>query len=681
MTKKSLTPTKTFAIVGHRSAGKTTLGDVILSAAGVTRTIGRVSEGTSLLDHEPDERRRRMSVGPAFAWLRWGDSLLFMIDTPGGDGLEDVRDAAAAGADGLVVAVSAPEGVEIGAEVALQQRDRARVVALTKIDRAFELQPILDQLERASGARPVLLQLPFYDESGALAGVVCLIRRKVYRYDPEGTGAFSPEPPPRRVVGPAREAWEQVVEAAALADDDLLERYLEFLELSDDEVRAGLATGVAEGRLLPVVLTSGAAAVGADSLLDLLAWVLPEASRSLPLGDGGSLPPDHPGMVAQHLATRVDGDGQPFHILRVWRGQATTGSWLHPASGARSRVRRLYQVRGPRRSKATQTGPGSLVATWDALPGRPGDTYTDGAPVTLPDPVEHSYMMSYRLGGSGVDARRLEAGLQLARTVHPGLGVGETTLTGEPLLSGASAEHLEHVLAFLQRRLALPVHGELPWVDYRETPRREARGVEGVHRRELGHGVEEFGLCEVDVLPLPPEQGNPIERQVDPDSLPSRFLPSVDEGLREAMRHGPTAGYPILGAGVHLTRGDYDILFSTEDHLREAGALALRAALEQVGTRILEPWCEVEVRAPADEVGGVLNALSGIRGRIQGMDVEGDLARIAATVPYRELRTFAPRLQALTSGRGRFDQRRSHFEAVPASLVDEAIQSSPFAGK
>ena len=221
---------------------------------------------------------------------------------------------------------------------------------------------------------------------------------------------------------------------------------------------------------------------------------------------------------------------------------------------------------------------------------------------------------------------------------------------------------------------------ELPPVGYVELPSAAVRGVEGVHVREDGDGLrEEYGKCELTLVPTDPEQGMRFVDAIGDveDDLPRKYRGAIDQGCQRAMRHGPTAGYPVVGAQLHLTGGDYDILQSTDDHFRLAGEKAVRTALERSGTRLLEPWWEVEVSSPQGSLGDLISDISAHRGRILGMEVEGGLARLTAHSPYRELRTFAARLQTLTGGRGRFHTRMSHYEVLPDNLLREAIEASP----
>ncbi len=684
MTRRSYAPStaKCLALAGHRSSGKTSLGDILLKTAKVTRSVGSVDEGTSLLDHETEERRRRMTLGPSVAWMEWEGQLLTLVDTPGGEELIAERELALAASDLTVVVISAPDGLEVGTRPSLG-RPGPRVVVVNKMDRPHSLDGLIEQLGVAAGARVLPVQLPFFDDQGDFAGVICLRRQEVLRFDPDGSGSWSPEPVPARYQQPMAEALERMVEAVATTSDELLESYLEYLELPVEQVMEGLAAAMVTGEIVPLVYTAAATGMGAAPLLDLIADVAPRASAPvLARDDSGArveVADEH--LLAQVFATRLDADGKPYHLLRVFGGEASPGTWTNAHTGQRCRVRKLYQVRGPRRASAFYTRRGAVLATWDRLEGRPGDTWVTGPSLRLDAPDLPPPMMAYVLHpATRSDQDRLEEALALLRLLDPLLDIHQDQLTGELVLAGTTESHLQRAVKLLRDRLGLDVRAELPPVEYRETPARPVQGVEGLHVRESGEGVHEYGACVFDVAPRPPEQGIGFSSRVDDEELlPSRFVSPIGEGVQQATRHGPLAGYPVVGADVCLTGGEYDILFSTEDHFRLAGQAGFRAALERAGTRILEPWTEVEITIPADDVGPLLGALQNIRARIQGMEVRsGGVTCVRSSVPERELRAFAPRLMAISAGRGRFVRGASHYEDLPSDLTKEAIHASPF---
>ncbi len=648
----------------------------MLHAAGVTRVRGEVDERTSLLDHEREERERGSSLAPAFAWLPWDEHLVQIIDTPGSPGLAHERDLALHGADSAVVVVSAPDGVEYGAESALRTAGRLgkpRVVVLNKMDRPGDVAGICRHLERLTGAKVVPLQVPFDNDEGEFAGVVSLLKRKALRYHPDGSGTYSIEPMPDRVSGACDAAWELVMEAVALTDDELLEHYLEYLELPVDLVREGLARGMAKGLVVPVLFASGHSNIGAHALLDLAVWALPAAA-----GDA-SAP-----FAARLLATRYDADNQPYHVMRVLQGLPSRGmAWT--TSAGTGRVRKLYQVRGPRRAVAASMGPGCIVAAWDELPGRPGDLVYDGKKPDqlqeeLFDPLpEPAHMAAWMLmPREARDERRLDEALCALVSTDRGLQLDVEPLSGLPVLRGTTDDHLHHAVRFLEGRLGVRVTTALEPVAFREVPAGECRAIQGVHRVAGGGDVSEYGECFIDLAPCSPEQGLSVSmaEYID-DCIPNRFHEGLERGLASGLREGPTAGYPVIGVAIHVTGGDYDVFMSDEGHFELAGHAAAVSALQATSSSLVEPWSTLEIAAPANEVGDILNDVAAHRGRILGMEVRGATASVRAQLPDLELRAFGPRLQAITGGRGQFEASHSHYGWLPAAYVREAIDASP----
>ncbi|MEZ4319158.1 MAG: GTP-binding protein [Myxococcota bacterium] len=682
--RATYTPTliRNVALIGHRSAGKTSLAEAILAVSGAVRTAGSVTHGTALLDFDDVERKKQLSLQTGFAWIEWGDDLMQLIDTPGLSALAYERALGIGVSEAVIVVVDAGEEITPAAEIAFAeslQRGVPTLVFVNKLDRPHDLGTVLDALQAAAGERRVIPVEAPVGEGGQCTGVVDLLSGAVDMK--EGCEPIT-----------VTQSWmarfsEQLTEAIALTDDALLEHYLEYMEVPEERLRAALAKAVGRGEIVPVLFGSATNQYGVRRLLDFVTSFVPSAgTRTGPTAfeyDGTPVELEPSGsFVAQLVATQLDGDGQPFHVLRIWQGEAQPNQvWTNATTGESAKVRKLYKIRGPRRSTAQTLCAGGLVATWDPLPGRPGACFNTRERLYVPAPELPPSMMAYALNPtSDRDARRLQEGLVQLLAMDGSLDVHTDETTGQLLLRGYSDAHLDLALERLRSRLGVAVTAELPPIPYREMPASGVVGVSGIHRKEDNDGLPvEYGACQVDVTPLPPDEGNGFEdAHPDPDELPTKFRPAIDEGVRRALEHGPTAGYPVLGATVRLTGGEYDILQSTEDHFRIAGELAARSALEQAGTRILEPWWQVDVYARGTEVGHVISEISVRRGRIVGLEVLGTETRVCAQMPYRELRTFGPRLQGATSGRGRFYGEFSHYEPAPDHILSEAIADSPF---
>jgi elongation factor G len=697
---------RTIAVVGHRSAGKTSLCELLLKAGRVVRETGTVEDGTTLLDWAPIERRHQQTLELSAAWLEHGGVVLQLLDTPGAPFLAEVRDMGLAAADAALLVLDSTEGLKgrglpVGVEEALRSAARLEmpVIAVqTKVDRqphgALEEGETLDALTAAAGIRAVRLQLPFHEEGEhgerQVVGLVDLLEERVLRFSREGTGEFSPEPVPESLRAEVDRARELLTEAVATTDDQLLEQYLEYFTLPADELRRALVEAVRQRSLLPVLVASSEARIGAFALLDALKELVPPygvlerrlieqdgSERPLQTGlDGAGAP-----FVAQVLSEHRDDRGDTWHLLRILAGKPPRGDWIDGRYGTGHKIRKLYRVRGPRRAAAPPPVPGLLVATWDPLELEAGTTLTDGqaCEVALPPTRPPMFAMWVR-PAHPKDQYRVDQALRAVVRGDRGLALLSDTSSGALLLAGAEEAHVRIALERLQAWSGVQIVAELPPVGYVETPTATVQGVEGVHVQKDGDGlVEEYGKCELALQPSSPEEETRFfDDGVDEEDLPVRYRGAIDQGARLAMRHGPTAGYPVVGVDLHLTGGAYDILQSTDDHFRLAGEKAVRIALEKVGTRVLEPWWQVEIAVPQSAVGDLISDVTSHRGRILGVEVAGEVAYITAHTPYRELRTFGGRVQTLTAGRGRFQTAMSHYEPLPDHLLREAIEASPY---
>lgn len=668
---------RTFGLVGHRSAGKTQLAESLLHVAGVVREPGLVDRGEALLAPEPEERARGGSLWPAVAWLPWGDKVVQLVDTPGDDASAYTSRLALSGVDAELLVLSGPDGVERGAEDALRasrHADRPMVAVISKLDRPADVDGILARLAEVGRRRVLPLQVPVFDGTSALVGVVDVLGDRLLRWPSPGEPVV--EPVPEGMHAAVLAAREQLVDAAAMCDAALLDAHLARLPIDAGTLWPALACAVQDGAILPVLFASGTRGVGAQPILDAM-------TRLTPCPLEWTLPPDgdgDPAFVVQWIASRLDEDGQVVAIVRVWHGQVGPNlMWRNARTSATVRVRKVYEARGPRRSVARHDGPGTLFALWEDLPGLPGDTFTDGPRVPLGPPASRPPMAWLHLTPRDAAHReRVVAGLSRLLRLDPSVRVDDDATTGAIRLSGSSQRQLDQVLELLRGRLQVDVASSLPPVRYLEHPKAPVQGVHAVHRKDRNGDVLEFGEVWIDLTPEPIDAPFRFTGDVDDDVLPTRFVPPVGEGARRALEHGPTGGYPVRGVSVRCTGGEYDVLESKEEHFVIAGELAMRHALANVGTELWEPWTEVHVFVPSADVGTVLSDLAAQRARVVGLEVDhGDETSIQAWMPDREKRTLAARLDTLTGGRGWFISRSTHHDRLPRELVADAVAASP----
>ncbi len=671
---------RAIGLVGHRSSGKTTLAEMLLHAGGVVRKRGSVEEGTALLDFTAEERRRHMSMWPAYAWLPWEDMEIELVDTPGGNRGAHVRALALMGVDARVMVVSAVDGLERGAEQLLREARNVDVplfIAVNKMDRPHpDHRALVEAISASSSCRVVQPVLPYFDDDGVFSGVIDVLADRVLRYDPEGSGQYSAEPVPSRLVREVSAARESLIEAAAMADESLLEHYLEYFELPVEDAWRGLRAAVLKGEVLPVVYTSAQQGVGAGPLLDVIYRLAPSPSEwVLPASDG-----PQPDYVAQYIGTSLDEELQPVAMLRVLWGRIPAHAvWTNSRTGETVRVRKAYRLRGPRRALAREVDAGAIIATWDPLPGLPGDAFTNGPRVPLTGPSTRPQMAWLHVEPIRPDQLEgLGDALKSVRRIDPSITWSEEEVGQGYRLAGTTQAQLQMAVGVIRGRFGIDVHTGLPPVAYRERIRSWVHDVHGLHSRMSGGEVAEYGECWIDAGPSGEDDPLVYRPDVDEDVLPRRFVPSIGVGAVRALEHGPTAGYPVRGVEVRCANGEYNALESEPEHFEHAGARALATALQIAGTEILEPWAEVLLYAPSAEVGVVLGDLSAHRGRVVGMEVDVDETSIQVHCPESELRTLGARLESLTGARAWFIARRSHYDVLPSNLEARVKSSSPF---
>lgn len=681
---------RNIALVGHGACGKTSLAEAMLFCSGATTRLGSTVAGTSTFDHEPEEVARGGSIQSAVAWLDHEGKKVHVIDTPGDASFAYDALAALRVADAAVVVVSTPDGVEVGTERmfrAAGQLGLPRVIVLTRMDRdRADPERALDDIRATLGVEPLPLQLPLGREGG-FRGVVSLFQRKVLNYRQDGSGAYTKEEVPSELRKALDAAWEHLVETVASTDDALLEVYLETFELPMDRVRQGFASAVRRGAFVPVLYASGTLNIGLHALLDLTAWALPSPlDRSPPMATDRAghrlvtLRPDGP-FVAQVAQTSFDDQSGKFSLVRVFAGSVPQDGVVdNVQAGEQERLGTVFAVRGNHREVLPQVVTGDIVAVPRLKATQTGHTLAaPGTDVVLEGVTWPPPMMSYAIMPRGRSAEeKLKASLERLLEEDPTLSTSHDALSGQVVLSGMGQAHLELAVERLRRKFKVEVDTALPAVAYRETLARKVTGVEGRHKKQTG-GAGQFGVCVIDVEPLPRGAGFEFVDRVFGGAIPRQYIPSVEKGVRARMERGFVAGYPMVDIQVTLTEGKYHPVDSKDVAFQMAGSKALKAACERAGVKLLEPVYRMEIVVPVECMGEVMGDVTGTRrGRVVGMDTRGRNAIVTAVAPLAEIQRYAPDLRSMTGGRGSFTMVFEGYEDLPAHLVDGVVRGSPF---
>jgi elongation factor G len=681
MTMKSvdLPHLRSVVLAGHAGAGKTTLAEQILFRAGAVSRLGRVDDGTAHLDFEPEEQKRTASLSLAVATFERNEHRITLIDTPGyPDFVAEVVQGFHA-ADAALMVMDASGGVEAGLEQAVALGRSTQTAACFVINRCDRenADPLaaLDALRATFGNKIAPLHVAI-GKGEAFSGYVDLVHRKAWRFD-DGTETEIPVPPELETVVATRR--DQLLEAAAEADDDVLTKYLEGEEITDAELDACLHKGVRESILAPVVVASATRGIGLNALLDALVRYLPSPDEEGPYkavdksGADVEVAADPAGpLLVRVFKTAADPFVGRLTYLRVLSG--TIHSQSHVWNSSRNedeRVGQLLLLHGKEQEPIGELEAGEIGAVAKLGVTETGDTLSArDRPLVLPAIAFPEPSLTLAIEPvSKSDLDKMGPALQRMLEEEPTARV-ERTDAGEQVLITMGEAHTSIIIDRLKRKFGAAIQTHVPKVPYRETIRGKTQ-VHGRYKKQTGgHGM--FG----DVwLELEPNPGGGIEftEKVVGGSVPKQFFPGVEKGIRETAAEGVVAGYPLSDFKATLYDGSFHNVDSNELSFKIAASMALKDGVQQAKPVLLEPIMTVEIRIPEAYMGEVNRDLNGRRGRVLGMDTADGSQVITAQVPQAELFTYAIDLRSLTGGRGTFSATLDHYEEVPSHLAEKVI--------
>ncbi len=674
------------ALVAHGGAGKTTLTEALLFCAGATTRLGRVEDGTTTTDFDEDEIRRKISISAAMAWCEWKGRKVNLVDTPGFAAfLTDAKNALRV-VDGAVVVVGAPDGVKVQTEkvwsIAAAQ-DLPRVIYLSKMDRErADFARALEDVQKNLSPKAVPVQVPIGQEAG-FTGVVDLVRMRAFTFATDGSGKATEGSVPDAVKALAEKQRAALVEAVAEADDRLLEKYLETGELTEAEVQEGLAKGIRDEKLFPVLCGAPSRNVAVAPLLDLLAECFPcPTERPVvegtdPKGNGTvrrEVKDDAP-LAALVFKTVADPYAGKVTMFRVYSGTLTSdSSVLNATKGVKERVGQLLLLRGKQQTPVESVGAGDMGAVVKLKETGTGDTLCDEkAPIRLPEITFPAPVISFAVEPKAKgDEDKMSTAFTRLREEDPTIQIRYDPQTRETVVSGMGRAHVEIVGERLKRKFGVEVTLKTPRVPYKETIKAKAREIQGRHKKQTG-GRGQFGDCWIHMEPVPRSGGFEFVNQVVGGAIPRNYIPAVEKGILEGMERGPVAGYPVVDLRVILYDGSTHTVDSSELAFKLAGRLAFRKAMAQAKPTLLEPIMTVEVIAPGECMGDIVGDLNSKRGRVLGIEAKGRNQAVKANVPLSEMLEYDSRLRSITGDRGDYSMEFSHYEEVPAHLQEKIV--------
>ena len=669
------------ALVGHSGAGKTTLAEALLFRAGTIPRLGSVEDGTTVTDFDPEEHARGLSLSLALAPFEWKGFKINLIDAPGyADFVGDVH-AAMRVADLAIFVVSAVEGVEVQTEYAWGIAEDLRVprmIFINKLDKErASFDRTLAQLRDRFGAGIAPIELPIGDQA-AFHGVADLFRDKAYIYD---SGRAEEVEIPESMSDREHEVHDNLVEGIVVADDDMLERYLEGDEPSVGELEHTMARGIAEATVFPVVCGSATGPIAVDRLADFITELGPAPTDRPPMivtaGDQSvevmSDPAGDPlGFVFKTIADPYVGQ---ISLIRIRSGELKPDiSLTNSRTGSDEKLAKIATMIGKETELVPSAPAGDIVAVAKLSNTATGDTLAPrNKPVTLP-PVDQPepVLATAVTARTQADEDKLANSLRRILAEDQALRLTRDSETKQTLLWGMGEMHLTITLERLERKFGVAVDTEKPKVPYRETISRTSQ-AEGKYKKQTG-GHGQYGVCFLRVSPLPRGEGFAFVDEIKGGSIPRQFIPAVEKGVSETMADAGVRGFPVVDVQVAVYDGKYHSVDSSEMSFKMAGRLGFKAAMEQAGPVLLEPISRVQVTVPADYQGDVMGDLSSRRGQLQGTEAApGGMQLITALVPTSEIMNYAIDLRSLTQGWGRFKTDHDHYQEMPSHMADQVV--------
>jgi elongation factor G len=674
---------RNIALVGHKGSGKTSLAEAFLFDGKVNTRLGSVDNRTSTFDFEQEEMERSMTISSSLGAIEWKKRKINIIDTPGdGNFIYDTRFSMSA-ADAAVVVVSAPDGVEVNTE---RTWDRAndlgipRVVFINKMDRErADPDKAMQELTSTLSNDIIPVQIPIGREAG-FKGVVDVLTGKAHIFPNDGSGSFKVEQAPDDLQDALAKAKEALVEKIAESDESLLEKYLDQGELSEDEAASGFAKAILAGALFPAFFGSATHNMGAQPLMDFVADSLPAPSELPPVkvqtsgGEEAERARSEKEPFLAFVFKTVDAAGGIMSIFRVVSGEVHNDMVVsNPNVDAEERIGSLLIVTGKKQDQTTSASAGDIMAVLKLKETATGHTLCDKkTPVQLPvlEPAQPAISYAVKPKSKG-DEDKLGTCLNRLLAEDPTLRVSRHEDTKDFLLSGMGAPHIDISVGKMKRRFGVDVLLEIPKVPYRETITRKAE-AQGRRKRQTG-GRGQYGDVWLELSPLPRGEQFEFEDRIRGGVVPSQFIPAVQKGVLETMTKGIIGGFPVVDVKVALYDGSFHDVDSSEAAFKRAASIGFKAAMDKAKPILLEPVYDMEIVVPEEKMGDIIGDLNSRRGRVQGMDNVGKRSIIKAQVPLAEILMYSPDLDSRTGGRGSFTQQFSHYQEVPAHLVQKVV--------
>jgi len=681
----SLERTRNIGIMAHIDAGKTTTTERILFYTGRVHKLGETHDGTATMDWMEQEQERGITITSAATTAQWKDTRINIIDTPGHVDFTVEVERSLRVLDGSVTVFCAKGGVEPQSETVWRQADRYNVPRLAYINKmdivGADFYNCLDMMKERLQANAVPIQLPIGKED-TFEGIIDLVKMKAYYFVDELGRNVEEKEIPDDMKELAEEYRTKLIETISEQDEELMMKYLEGEELTEEEIKAGIRSATIKVDMIPVICGSSYKNKGVPQLLDAIVDYMP-SPVDIPSIKGVSL--DGETEIERHAD-----DDEPFSALafkimtdpyvgklcffRVYSGKINSGSYVYNASkGKKERLGRILLMHANHREEVDAVYSGDIAAAVGLKDTGTGDTLCDeNNPVILesmefPEPVISVAIEPKTKAGQD----KMSIALQKLSEEDPTFRAHTDKDTGQTIIEGMGELHLEIIVDRMLREFKVEANVGSPQVAYKETIKNAVK-AEGKFVRQSG-GRGQYGHCMIEVEPKEPGTGYEFVNKIVGGAIPKEYIPAVDAGIQEAMNNGILGGYPVVDIKVTLYDGSYHEVDSSEMAFKIAGSMALKEALKKAKCVLLEPVMKVDVVTPEDYMGDVMGDLNSRRGKIEGMEAKNGSQVITANVPLAEMFGYATALRSKTQGRGTFSMQISHFEEVPKNIQDEIV--------
>ncbi|OPX93910.1 MAG: Elongation factor G [Syntrophorhabdus sp. PtaB.Bin006] len=676
-------------IFSHGGDGKTSIVEAMLFLAGENTRLGKVDDGTSLMDYEPEEIERKETISSSLACFEWAKNKINFIDTPGDDNFIADAKLCMKVVDGAVIVVSAVDGVKVGTEKVWEYAKELEIPAaifVNKMDRErADFERTIENIRKSFPEATILVvQLPMGKEE-SFRGIIDLLAMKAYTYKDDGSGDFEVGAIPDEFASEANAYREKLVETAVEMNDEVMERYLDGQEIKAEEIEGCLKNGVWARKIVPVLCGAATKNIGIQALMDNLVKYLPPPTYK---SEVEGLDPKSGEKIARKMAssepfsafifkTITDPFAGKLTLFRVYSGE------LHPdmtvinvSNGEKERIGQIFWLVGKKQKPAGFVSAGDIAVLAKLKAVGTGDTLCDEKnqikyeEVALMPPLI-SFSLHPKAKG---DEDKLN--MSLARLIEEDKTIrySRDEQTKEFILSGMGQVHIEVIVEKMKRKFGVEVELKEPKVPYKETIKGTTK-VQGKYKKQSG-GKGQYGDTWLELAPLPRGEGFEFADKIVGGAIPRQYIPAVEKGIVEAMTQGILAGYPVIDFKVSLYDGSYHDVDSSEMAFKIAASMGFKKGLELCRPTLLEPIMKVEVIVPDENMGDIMGDLNSRRGKIMGVETKGNNQVVKAVVPMAEILKYAPDLRSMTGGRGSFTVEFSHYEEVPAQIAEKIIEAA-----